>query len=215
MALLLAGCSTKDSPGLTGSSGGLPSGTSPTSGPSDVQLAYGISLRVPSTYTLAGTVEPNAATKASLDSRRKGGERVLMLETVGTPSSRGIDPMVALFLVNQEGTFMPREYAERIKPEELNAIGKEILAKEQAEAKKKKKPSGLLDLKINRESINGKIAIAQRMLVAGPDGNPARLIHWDIFLPDGAGIAVRAVYDQDVPGAEAEISTIVRSIRVQ
>lgn len=184
-------------------------------GPSSLQLAYGISINLPSSYAVARSVTPQAAPKDNLDARRKGGERILLLEAASGPSARGIDPMVALFLVNQEGTFMPREYAERIKPEELDEIGRELLAKERAEAKKNKKNSGLLDLKISRETVNGKVAIVQRMLVAGPDGQPARLSNWDIYLADGAGIAVKSVYDQEAPGTEAEVNNIVRSLRVQ
>lgn len=193
----------------TGSRSRLPSG------PNDVKLAYGVTVNVPSAYTVAGSLSPDAANKAALDSRRKGGERILLLEAAGAPSPRAIEPMIALFLVNQEGTFMPLEYAQQIKPEELAAIGKELIEKEKAEAKKKKKPAGLLDLQISRETVNGKVAIVQRMLVAGPDGKPARLTNWDIYLPDGAGLAVKSVYDQNVMGSDSEIGNIVRSIRVQ
>lgn len=211
LALFFSGCASKspapDAGGTQGAAG--------ATGPSTMQLAYGISVTMPPSYTVAGSLTAQAAPKDNLDSRRKSGERILMLEAAGTPSQRNIEPMLALFLVNQEGTFMPREYAERIKPEELDAIGRELLAKEKAEAKKNKKSSGLLDLKINRETVNGKVAIVQRMLVAGPDGQPARLSNWDIYLPDGAGIAVKSVYDQEAPGTETEINNIVHSLRTQ
>jgi len=210
LVLLGAGCAGKKASPSPSDDAAAPTG------PSALQLAYGLSITMPAGYNVAsGTMTPQAATKDSLDSRRKSGERILMLEAAGAPSTRGIEPMIALFLVNQEGTFMPREYAERIKPEELDAIGKELLAKEKAEAKKNKKTSSLLDLKISREMIDGKVAIVQRMFVAGPDGQPARLSNWDIYLADGAGVAVKSVYDQDAPGTEMEIGNIVRSLRVQ
>ena len=204
IAFVFSGCvGGKDGPSGTGPSAGV--------GPNTLQLAYGVNMNMPSSYAVAGSLTPQAATKDNLDSRRKGGERILMLEAAGGPSTRGIEPMVALFLVNQEGTFMPREYAERIKPEELDAIGRELLAKEKAEAKKNKKASGLLDLKISRETVNGKVAIVQRMLVAGPDGQPARLSNWDIYLADGAVLAVKSMYDHEAAGTEAEVNYQVSS----
>ena len=209
-SLMLASCAGKE-----GASSSPSSKPGPSVSPTEKRLAYDIVLNVPTSYTVATMLSPDAASKSSLDSRRQAGERVLLFEAAGAPSQRGIDPMVAVFLVNQEGTFMPQEFASQIKPEELAAISQELLAREKAEAKKNKKPAGLLDLQINRDTINGHTAIVQRMLVAGPDGKPARLINWDIYLPNGAGIAVKSVCDQEVPGAETEIVNIARSIRAQ
>ena len=207
---MLTSCATKD--------GSSPSGSSRSrapESPTEKKLAYDVVANVPTSYTIATMLTAEGASKASLDSRRQSGERVLLLEAAGVPSPRGIDPMIAVFLVNQEGTFMPQEFAAKIKPEELAAISQELLAREKAEAKKNKKPAGLLELQISRDNINGNLAIVQRMLVAGPDGKPARLTNWDIYLPNGAGIAVKSVCDQEVAGVENEIVSIARSLRAQ
>lgn len=207
-ALILTSCvdakRTKPDPGRL---------TPPNS--AEKQLAYGASLYLPPSYTVAGNAPPASSDKASLDGRRRNGERILLLEAAAPPSSRGIEPMIAVFLVNQQGTFMPREFAEKITPEELATVSKELLDREKSESKKKKAASSLLDLQISRDTVDGKPAIVQRMLVAGPDGKPARLINWDIYLADGAGIAVKSVCDQEVPGVEAEVSNIVRSLRIK
>jgi hypothetical protein len=178
------------------------------------QLAYGISITLPASYTVGRSVGPNDATKATLDQRKQAGERVLLLESVGSASPRGIEPLVGVFLVNQEGTFLPRQYAEKMQPDEFEALGKDMLAREKADAKKKKAPSGLVDMRFSRENVGGKLAIRQKLLVKGPDGNPVQLNYWDIYLPNGAGIAFKSVYDQQQPGMEQEIDSIVRSIQV-
>lgn len=205
LCLTLAGCQT--------TKGGKNAAATPAS-PNENQLAYGVSITLPSGWKTAGNMGAEVA-KASLESRRQSGERILILEAGGKPSARGLESMLALFIVNQEGTFMPRDYAEKLQPHEFAAMSKDVLQREKEQARKTKQPSGLLDLELNRENINGMLAITQKMLVAGPDGKPVRLMNWDIFLPDGAGIAIKTVCDQEAPGAEAEIISAVRTLRVQ
>ena len=209
ISVLLASCAGKD--------GASPSG-SPRSGasvsPTEKRLAYGIVVDVPTSYNVARMLTPDEASKASLESL-KAGERVLLFEAAGPPSPRGIEPMVAVLAMNQQGSFVEYDLARQIKPEEFAAFSKEVLASEKAEAKKNKKQPWMLDVQINRETINGNMAIVHRILVPGPDGKPARVTNWDIYLPNGSGIAVKSVYDQEYPEAESEIFNIVRSARVQ
>lgn len=183
--------------------------------PNETQLAYGVSLTLPSSWTLPGNSMGPEVTKASLDSRRANGERILILEALGPASSRELESMIGIFIVNQEGTFMPRDYAEKLQPEEFIAMSRDLLKREKEQAKKTKQPSGLLDLQLGRDTVGGQLAVSQRMLVAGPDGKPVRLINWDIYLPNGAGIAVKTVCDQEAPGAETEIVNIMRTMRIQ
>jgi hypothetical protein len=195
--------------GGPGADGGQPAN------PNQQLLAYGVSLTKPAPWRVANSVGPQAAPKATLDSRRQGGERILLLEAAGPASPRGLESMVGVFLVNEEGTFMPRDYAEKLQPHEFTAMSKDLLDREKAAAKKNKTPSGLLDLQVTRDDIAGKTAISQRMLVAGPDGKPVRLINWDVYLPDGAGLAVKTVSDPEAPGAESEVINMVKTLRVQ
>ena len=183
--------------------------------PNQQQIAYGVSLTKPSAWKVAGSVTAQTATKAALDSRRQGGERVLLLEAAGPASPRGLESMIGLFLVNEEGTFMPRNYAEKMQPHEFAAMSKDLLDREKAAAKKNKTASGLLDLQVARDDIGGKLAISQRMLVAGPAGRPVRLMNWDVYLPGGAGLAVKTVCDPETPNAESEVTNTVKSLRVQ
>lgn len=183
--------------------------------PNAKQLAYGVTITLPANWKVPGSMGEEAANKANIDERRKGGERILILEALGAPSSRNIEPMVGVFVVNQEGTFMLRDYAEKLQPEEFAAMSKDLLNREKKLAQKNKRPNGLLDLQVARESVGGLLAISQKMLVVGPDGQPVRLMNWDIYLPDGAGLAVRTVCDQNAPGGENEIVNIVRGIVVR
>ena len=204
-ALALAACKT------TGSSDGSKSAVNPN----EVSLAYDTALTLPTGWNVAGSIGPQAASKQSLDSRRQNNERVLLLEALGPAGPRGLESMIAIFVVNEAGTFMPREYAEKLKPEEFDALGKDLLAREKASAKKQKTKSGLLDVQVSRDSVGGKLTISQRMLVAGQDGKPVRLINWDVYMPNGAGIAIKTVCDPENPGAENQISTMVKSLRIQ
>lgn len=204
-ALALAACQT---PGSSGKA-------KPPVNPNERVLAYGVSLILPSAWNVAGSIGPEAASKESLNSRRQNGERVLLLEALGPAGPRGLESMIAIFLVNEEGTFMPRDYAEKLRPEEFDALGKDLLKREQASAKKQKTKNGLLDVRIARDTVGGKLAISQHMLVAGQDGKPVRLMNWDIYMPDGAGIAVKTVCDPDHSGAEEQLLNVVRSIRIQ
>lgn len=179
------------------------------------QAAYGITLTTPPDWKVINRVDPQSTTRASLDTRRKSGERILLLEAAGPPSPRGLESMIGIFLVNEEGTFMPRDFAEKLQPHEFSAMSRDLMDREKAEAKKKKAQSGLLDLQVLRDDIGGKLAISQRMLVAGPDGKPVRLMNWDLYLPNGAGLSIRSVCDPEAPGAETEIINTVMSLRVE
>ena len=204
-ALALAACKT------TGSS----EGAKQPSAPGQNNLAYGVSLALPPAWKVSGSMNSEAASKESLDSRRQNGERILILEALGPAGSRGLESMIAIFVVNEQGTFMPRNYAEKLQPDEFAALSKDLLDREKASAKKQKTKSGLLDVQVSREDINGKLAISQRMLVVGQDGKPVRLMNWDIYMPNGAGIAVKTVCDPDNPGVENQIHNLVKSLRIQ
>ena len=204
-ALALAACKT---------TGGSEGGKQPST-PGQNNLAYGVGLTLPPAWKVAGSMSPEAASKESLDSRRQNGERILILEALGPAGSRGLESMIAIFVVNEQGTFMPRNYAEKLQPDEFAALSKDLLDREKASAKKQKTKSGLLDVQVSREDINGKLAISQRMLVVGQDGKPVRLMNWDIYMPNGAGIAVKTVCDPDNPGVENQIHNLVKALRIQ
>jgi hypothetical protein len=176
------------------------------------QLAYGLSITLPASYAVAGIIGPSGLSREELDSRIRGGERVLLLESAGTPSPRGIDPVIGVFLVQQEGTFMPRQYAEQMRPEDFAALSQDIFAREKAEAKKKK-TAAPLELRLNRDNIGGNLAIKHHIQIKGPDGKPVELGYWDIYLPSGVGVAIRSKYDQSQPGMAEEMARIVRSLR--
>jgi|GEM_PF-6912206 len=183
--------------------------------PGEQLLAYGVSVVVPPSWNITGSVAPEAASKASLDSRRQNGERIALIETVGPAGPRGVESLLVAFLVSEQDIFMPRAHAEKIPQEDLNKLAKDLVQREHASAKQQKAKSGLIDVQLTRETINGNLAIVQRMLVMGPDAKPVLLLNWDIFLPNGAGINVRSVSDPENSGSEVQIVDIVNTLRVE
>ncbi len=182
--------------------------------PNEKQLAYGVSITLPPSWKVADSKGPEVS-KASIDATRAKGDRTLIIETLGSPSARGLESLIVASVVTQQNTFMPREYAEKFQPNEFALLAKDLLKLEKDQAKKAKQPSNALDLQISRENIGGLLAICHKTLMAAPDGKPVLLINWDIYLPNDAGIAVRTVCDPEAAGAEAEVAGIVRTIRVQ
>lgn len=205
LALALAACKT---------TGSADSAKVPVN-PNELTLAYGLSLTMPTGWDVVTQLNPEVATNASLDSRRQNNERILLVEALGPAGQRGLQSLLVIFVVNEQGTFMPRTYAEKLSPEEFAALSKDLLERERASAKKQKTKSSLLEVQVTRESVNDKLALNQRMLVTGQDGRPVRLINWDIYLPNGAGIAVKTVCDPENPAAEEQLNSIVRSLRIQ
>lgn len=192
-----------------GSKGGEPAS------PNEKKLAYGLSMNVPGGWTVGKSIAPEAASKDALDARRKNGEDIVLAEIGGPAGPRGLPPVIAVILINEEGAFIPREYAEKLKPEEFEAMSRDIMKREKDMAKKKKAKSDLLDVQVSRDSLGGNLALTQRLTVVGPDGKPIRMVGWDVYLPNGAGLAIRCTFDQDVPGAEAQVVSIVKSLRTQ
>lgn len=194
--------------------GGPKDGGEPAN-PNEKRLAYGLSVNVPAGWTVVSSVGPEAGTKEALDARRKNGDRVLLLETTGTAGPRGFQPFISVVLTNEEGSFLPREVAEKLTPEEFAAMSKNMMAREKAMAKKNKTKSELLDMQFSRDNLGGNLAVMQRLLLAGPDGKPVRLMGWDIYLPNGAGVMIRSGCDPEMPNAEGEIINIAKSFRAR
>ncbi|MDR1946747.1 MAG: hypothetical protein LBQ51_06230 [Desulfovibrio sp.] len=183
--------------------------------PNRKHLAYSVSLSLPPTWTVAAELAPDAAPKASLDQRRKGGERIMIFGATAAPSPKGLESVIALFLLNEQRNFMPREFAEKLQPHEFDSISAELFEQEKSAAKKSKSKVNLMELKLSRERVDGKFALLHRVLVSDANGVPLRSLRWDIYLPDGAGIAVRAECDPDNGAAEQDIMNTVKSLKIQ
>ncbi|MDR1686317.1 MAG: hypothetical protein LBR82_07765 [Desulfovibrio sp.] len=183
--------------------------------PNRKHLAYGISLNLPSSWTVAGELAPDAASKAALDQRRRGGERIMLFGATAPPSTRGIESVAALFLLNEQRNFMPRDFAEKLQPAEFDRISAELFEQEKAAVKKSKSKLTLMELKLSPERVDGRFALLHRVLIADSKGVPLRSLRWDIYLPDGAGMAVRAECDPDNAAAEQDIRKIVNSLKIQ
>jgi len=214
LALALAACATTDP---SSGAGKQPAGqaTKQAPKPGEQFLAYDASLTLPPTWKVTGKIAPEAASKASLDSRRRNGERIALLEATGPAGMRGIESALMVFLVNEHGTFMPRVHAEKMTADELRSLARDIVQREQASARRQNATSGLIDIQFTRETVNGNLAIFQRTLVMGLDAKPVLLMDWDIFLPDGAGIKIRTVSDPENPGSAEQVISIANTLFVQ
>ena len=188
-------------------------GGEPTN-PNDKKLAYGLTMTVPSGWTVNNVVPPETS-KDALDARRKNERNIPLFDMTGAPGARGLQPFITVSLANEEGDFIPRQYAEKLTPDEFSSMAQDILNREKTLAKKGKTQNKLLDMTISRDSIGGNLALLQRLTVVGPDGKPARLLYWDIYLPNSAGLLVRTGCDPEVPNAETEVISITKSMRIQ
>jgi len=209
LALALAACAT------TSPDGGAAKQPARQAKPGEQLLAYGVSLTLPPTWNVTGKIAPEAASKASLDSRRRNGERIALLEATGPAGARGIESVLMVFLVNEQDTFMPRVHAEKITADELRSLARDIVQLEHASARRQNTTSGLIDIQFTSETVNGNLAIFQRTLVMGLDTRPVLLMDWDIFLPNGAGIKARTVSDPDNPGSAEQVISIVNTLHVE
>ena len=208
LALTLAACAAQ-------TPGSAPPAAKPAPPPGEQSLAYGVSLALPPNWNVTNKIAPEAASKASLDSRRQRGERIALIEAYGPAGLRGVQSALFAFLVNEQDVFMPRAHAERMTQDELNRLARDVVQREHASARRQRVESGLIDVQFSRQSISGNMAIVQRMLVMAPDTRPVLLMNWDIFLPDGAGLSVRTVIDPENLGSEEQVISIVNSIYTQ
>jgi hypothetical protein len=120
-----------------------------------------------------------------------------------------------LFLLSEQRNFMPRDFAEKLPLAEFDKISAELFEQEKAAVKRSKSKLTLMELKLSPEKVDGKFALLHRVLIADANGVPLRSLRWDVYLPDGAGMAVRAECDPNNAAAEQEIRTIVNSLKIQ
>jgi hypothetical protein len=178
------------------------------------EMAYGASVSLGANWNMAALLDPKAVSKADLETRSRQ-QRILLLAAAGPASSRAIQPNFTASLVSQEGNFLPREFAEKLQPEEFQALSRDIFQREKETAKKNKVEFNIMDLQLSRENINGNFAVHHKITVADPKGVPVRLLRWDVYLSGTSGIVLLAECDSDQPGMEGEILSIARSLRVQ
>lgn len=207
LTLALAACAGKLGKKDEGSGAASPAGSE--------SIGYGASVVVSPPWETKAVLKPELAKKETLDARRKAGESIPLVAASGPASSRGVEPLFIVMLVNQEGNYMPAEFAQTLKPDDFAALSRDLYEREKATAKKNKAPYTLMDLQVAGDSIDGKPAILTKLTVADAKGVPIRSLHWDIYLPDGAGLSVRTECDPDQPGIEGQITGMVKSLRVR
>jgi hypothetical protein len=178
-------------------------------------LAYGLSLILPDSWTIANRLSPENASKDALDQRRKDGKPIALLGATAPAPAKGNAAVLAVFLSNDRPYFMPREMAESMKAEAFVRLGRDMLEKEKADAKKRKAKAKALDIKIAKETLDGRLAVLSDILRTDEKGNPFRVLIWNVYLPNGAGITLHAEFDPDDATAERDIKGSASTLKIR
>ena len=178
------------------------------------RVVYGISAAVPDKWTVANSVEPGAVSDADLEARAKANPPVPVLALV-LPSAKPneVDARAVIFVANSEKYFLPEQAAANLTQEGLDKLAQNFLQQRNEAARKGKQKSDTLEWRITRETVDGHMAIVQRGVGMGPDGKVLVQL-WYIYLPGGMGIAVDAMGNAEIPGLNAQMESIARSLSV-
>ncbi|MDR2800422.1 MAG: hypothetical protein LBB52_04040 [Desulfovibrio sp.] len=207
LLLALASCA---SPG-----GKKPEQAAAPEDPRRQNLAYDLSLMLPDSWTIANRLPPENNSRDSLDQRRKDGKPIALLGATAPAPAKGNAAVLAVFLSNDRPYFMPREMAEKMKPEDFSRLSRDMLEKETADAKKRKARAKALDIKISRETLGGHLAVLSNILRTDDKGIPFRVLIWNVYLPNGAGITLHAECDPDDAAAERDITDSARTLKIR
>ncbi|MDR3175095.1 MAG: hypothetical protein LBU06_00965 [Desulfovibrio sp.] len=183
--------------------------------PRQQSLAYGLSLILPDTWTIANMLSPETTSKDSLDQRRKDGKPIPLMGATAPAPAKGNAAVLAVFLSNDRPYFMPREMAENMKPEDFSRLGRDMLEKEKADAQKRKAKAKPLDIKISRENLGGHLTVLSNILRTDDKGLAFRVLIWNVYLPNGAGITIHAEFDPDDTAAERGVTDSARSLKIR
>lgn len=184
------------------------------SGGSNAQkLAYGITINMPSGWSVTNSLPIDAATRASLEARARGGERVMLLDmrrSVQGPQE--MDARAGVFLVTSSGNFIPEQGLLKMTPADFEKMSQVMMQQDRESAAKNKSGIKVVECRASRENINGKNAVLVRRMIERPDGHKLRINNWSIYLPADIGIVIHMLGDPNAPGMDATLDAIARSI---
>lgn len=203
LALFLPACAPKSGPQGSAADG------------KTQQLAYGVSITVPSGWVVESAIKPGDASKEALDTRVTAGERIILL-SMHRPATgpEGKDAIIALFLVDSARNFQPEDRSAHLTQEELERYGQAILARDREVAAQNNARSNLLSWKVAKTLMDNKLTLVHRGTAQGPQG-VLNLCDVNMYLPNGKGLALKSMSDPRVPGTEQIIDSTINSLRVQ
>ncbi|MDR2076988.1 MAG: hypothetical protein LBP61_08695 [Desulfovibrio sp.] len=177
------------------------------------RLAYGISIQAPDDWQTIRSLEPGAASKADLEARIKTSQAVPIL-ILAHPSGQTIDARLTLLLTDSSKNFPPEQEVATRSAEELDERAKTFMRQRNAAAVKQNKQPDTLESRMTRESVDGRLALFHRGIGSGPDGQVHFQV-WNIYLPNGVGLAVDAMGSADRPGMEKTLESLVRTLKIE
>lgn len=229
MMAFLAACGAKDTePGDMGDGsdqaasevqapdGGTQSGGAVQTSPAGNkrELVYGITVQLPEGWMIGSSADVGVADDKKVKDHIAKGERIGILDIYRTNKDGSKEPTgrISMYLVDASKNFMPEAEASRLTPEACEQFGKMLMQREHEMAASKKAKSPILDWKLFRESINGKLALVHQGLAGTPTGK-VNIVNADIYLPNGVGLAVKSAANAE-PGTEQVLRNFIRSIQI-
>lgn len=209
LMVFVSACASKE----TGSDEGDASSDAPATGANKRELVYGINVILPEGWVIASSADAGVAEDAEILSHVNRGERVGVL-SIYRASQDGSDATggISVFVVNAKKDFMPEEEASKLTAEATAHLSEVIIKKDRELAAEKKAKSPILEWRLTREMVNGRLGLLHTGLAEGPAGK-VNILNADIYLPNGVGVAVKSAGNAE-PGTAAVLRNFLNSIRV-
>lgn len=213
LLIFVSACASKET-GSGESGEGSETASAPATGANKRELVYGITVTLPEGWVIASSADQGVAEDAEVLNHVKRGERVGIL-SIYRANQDGSDATggISLFIVNAKKDFMPEEEAAKLTAEATAHLSEVIIKKDRELAAEKKAKSPILEWRLTRETVNGRLALLHTGLAEGPAGK-VNLLNADIYLPNGVGVAVKSAGNAE-PGTATVLRNFLNSIQVK
>lgn len=206
MMVFVAACASKETDSGAGEDAAAPAANKR-------ELVYGITVTLPEGWGIASSADAGVAEDSEVLAHVNKGERVGVLSIYrADKDANDATGGISVFLVNAKKDFMPEENATNLTPEASAHLSEMIIKRDHELAAEKKAKSPILEWKLTRETVNGRLALLQKGLAEGPAGK-INILNSDIYLPNGVGLAVKSAANAE-PGTEAVLRNFVNNIQV-
>ena len=197
-----------------------PTATDPTAAPGPASatrpLVYGISVVIPQGWVVDSSADQGVAEKAVIDGHLAKGERVGILNLFRPKenSTTVANGQIMLALVSRTGNaFLPEADVQGASVADLASFSQAMVARERELAAKQKRGSTVLEWQIEKAQVGGNLALVQRGRIKHPEGVAVQY-NVDVYLPNNAGLMIRSMADESIPGTEAVLKAFMQSITI-
>ena len=181
---------------------------------SALSLAHGVRAVLPKGWVVRSSLEEGAKTTAEIEQTLKSGKPVqLLLAHRVDATGQNATGMIALAIVDATKTFIPQQDAATLPPQEFAKYASAVLERERQLAAQSKTESSTTEYALERQTINGKLAVIHKILGKRP-GGVMRAYEMNMYLPSGKGLIARCMGFQEYPNNDAELMNFIRSISV-